>query len=79
MQVANIPATLVFYVPPHALGAVLSDMVTVFQPSRQAAVARELTKLHEEFYRSARGSRAGLLGEGLVPELRQLSITAKLW
>lgn len=61
VQVANIPATLVFYVPPHALATVLSDMLNVFQPSRRAVVARELTKLHEEFYRLGHTASKALL------------------
>jgi 16S rRNA (cytidine1402-2'-O)-methyltransferase len=51
MQLASIPATLVFYAPPHGLGPILADMAAVLGPSRRAVVARELTKLHEEFYR----------------------------
>jgi hypothetical protein len=51
MQLAGIAATLVFYAPPHGLGPILTDMVAVLGGSRRAVVARELTKLHEEFYR----------------------------
>jgi hypothetical protein len=50
-QLASIAATLVFYAPPHGLGPILTDMVAVLGSSRRAVVARELTKLHEEFYR----------------------------
>lgn len=50
-QLLSVPATLVFYVPPHGLSAILSDMADVLGGQRQAVVARELTKLHEEFYR----------------------------
>lgn len=44
-------ATLVFYVPPHGLRAVLADLVAVLGGARRCCVARELTKLHEAFYR----------------------------
>ena len=44
---AEIDATLVLLESPRRLGAALADMHTVFGP-RPAAVARELTKLHEE-------------------------------
>ena len=47
-----IPATLIFYEAPHRIAATLKDALTVLG-NRQAAVARELTKLHEEI---ARGS-----------------------
>lgn len=49
-EVAEIPATLVFYETPHRIGAALRDARDVLG-DRSAAVARELTKLHEEFYR----------------------------
>jgi len=43
--------TLLFYEAPHRLLATLSDMHEVFGGECQAAVARELTKLHEEVVR----------------------------
>jgi 16S rRNA (cytidine1402-2'-O)-methyltransferase len=51
VQLQHLSATLVFYAPPHGLSAILSDLVEVFGPHRQAVVARELTKMHEEFFR----------------------------
>lgn len=53
LQLQHLSATLVFYAPPHGLAAILADMADVLGPHRQAVVARELTKLHEEFYRCA--------------------------
>ena len=44
---AAVPATLIFYETPHRLSAALSDCLAVLG-DRRAAVARELTKLHEE-------------------------------
>lgn len=52
----EIPATLIFYEAPHRLAATLKDAVEVLG-NRQAVVARELTKLHEEI---ARGTLADL-------------------
>ena len=49
-EVASIPATLVFYEAPHRLAKSLTDCAEVLGP-RQAAIARELTKVHEEFIR----------------------------
>ena len=49
-ELAGIPATLVFYEAPHRIAATLRDAVEILG-NRQAAVARELTKLHEEFAR----------------------------
>ncbi|CAN5170004.1 16S rRNA (cytidine(1402)-2'-O)-methyltransferase [soil metagenome] len=51
-QVRDIPATLVFYEAPHRIGRSLAACCTVLG-DRQAAVARELTKLHEEIVRGS--------------------------
>jgi 16S rRNA (cytidine1402-2'-O)-methyltransferase len=45
------PATHIFYEAPHRILASLQDVVTVFGPQHRIALARELTKLHEEFLR----------------------------
>jgi 16S rRNA (cytidine1402-2'-O)-methyltransferase len=47
-ELAGIPATLVLFEAPHRLLASLEDMAAVLG-ARQASVARELTKVHEEF------------------------------
>lgn len=49
-EVRDIPATLVFYETPHRLARSLADCAAVLG-NRSAAVARELTKLHEEILR----------------------------
>ncbi len=43
----GIPATLVFYETPHRIAKSLSDCLEILG-NREACVARELTKLHEE-------------------------------
>jgi 16S rRNA (cytidine1402-2'-O)-methyltransferase len=45
---APIPATLIFYEAPHRLLNSLEDMLAILG-NRRAAMARELTKVHEEF------------------------------
>jgi 16S rRNA (cytidine1402-2'-O)-methyltransferase len=45
-----IPATLIFYEAPHRIAAALGDAREILG-EREAAVARELTKLHEEVLR----------------------------
>jgi len=49
--------TLVFYEAPHRIGAMLADLVAIFGDTRQACVARELTKRFEEL---AHGNLADL-------------------
>lgn len=46
----NIPATLVLYEAPHRILDVLQDMEEVWG-DRKMTLGRELTKLHEEFFR----------------------------
>ncbi len=43
--------TLIFYEAPHRLLDTLADLESVFGPELRVAVARELTKIHEEFLR----------------------------
>jgi 16S rRNA (cytidine1402-2'-O)-methyltransferase len=50
VQLATINATLVFYEAPHRIKETLTDARNALG-NRQCAVARELTKLHEEFIR----------------------------
>lgn len=44
------PYTLIFYEAPHRIAATCQDLLTVFG-DRQMVLARELTKLHEEYIR----------------------------
>jgi 16S rRNA (cytidine1402-2'-O)-methyltransferase len=55
-ELRAIPATIVFYEAPHRIAATLKDALNTLG-DRTAAVARELTKLHEEI---ARGSLSEL-------------------
>ena len=49
-ELAVLDCTLVFFESPHRLAAALRDMLAVLG-NREAVVAREMTKLHEEFAR----------------------------
>jgi 16S rRNA (cytidine1402-2'-O)-methyltransferase len=49
-ELSSIPGTLIFYEAPHRLAAALKDAHEILG-ERQAVVARELTKLHEEIRR----------------------------
>jgi 16S rRNA (cytidine1402-2'-O)-methyltransferase len=62
--------THVFYEAPHRILDTLADVEAVFGTSQHVVVARELTKLHEEFLRGAAGvvraqlaARASVRGE----------------
>ena len=45
------PTTHIFYETPHRIVGALADIVDLFGPHQRIALARELTKLHEEFLR----------------------------
>jgi 16S rRNA (cytidine1402-2'-O)-methyltransferase len=52
-EARNFPAarTLIFYEAPHRILDTLADLEAVWGPNLRVAVARELTKIHEEFLR----------------------------
>ena len=45
------PATHIFYEAPHRILDTLADLIATFGPTQPVVLARELTKLHEEFLR----------------------------
>lgn len=49
-EVSSVPGTLIFYEAPHRLAETLKDAYEILG-EREAVVARELTKLHEEIKR----------------------------
>lgn len=50
-QIANAEETQIFYEAPHRLREALADAAEILGPERPIVIARELTKLHEEFLR----------------------------
>ncbi len=50
-RLSLVPTTLLFFESPNRLAATLADLVTILG-DRPAAIARELTKLHEELRRA---------------------------
>jgi 16S rRNA (cytidine1402-2'-O)-methyltransferase len=52
------PATLIFYEAPDRVGETLADLAAALGDERLVAVARELTKLHEEVVRGPLGALA---------------------
>lgn len=57
-ELADEPRTLVFFEAPHRIEESLVDFATAFGEGRPAAVAREVTKAHETFYRGTLGELA---------------------
>jgi 16S rRNA (cytidine1402-2'-O)-methyltransferase len=80
-QAADLPATLIFYEAPHRILEALAE-IEALCPHRPVVLARELTKLHEEFLRGSaaelhktlaarptiKGEFTILLGKPIQPE-----------
>jgi 16S rRNA (cytidine1402-2'-O)-methyltransferase len=65
-QLAGLDHTAVLYEAPSRLGALLRDLAEACGADRRAAVARELTKLHETVRRGTLAELLEELGEGPV-------------
>jgi 16S rRNA (cytidine1402-2'-O)-methyltransferase len=89
-ELKAVPATLVFFEAPSRLGDSLADIAAVLG-AREAAVARELTKLHEEVRRGTpaglaqwatetapRGEMVILVGPPVAEEVADETIAARL-
>jgi 16S rRNA (cytidine1402-2'-O)-methyltransferase len=66
-EIRSSPATEIFYEAPHRIRESLADVVRELGPERPVVVARELTKVHEEFIR---GTAAAVLAQVEARELR---------
>src|SRR5271155_5322266 len=69
-ELARDDGTHIFYEAPHRILDTLADVEAVFGPEQHVVIARELTKMHEEFLRgsvadlrSQLASRASVRGE----------------
>ena len=65
-ELAEIPATIVVLESPKRLAASLADMAAVLGGERQAALCREMTKLHETFDRQSLATLAAHYAEKTV-------------
>lgn len=62
-QLKEEPRTMIFYEAPHKLLATLQDFAAAFGEKRKITLARELTKLHEEYHRTTLGEAAQYYAE----------------
>jgi 16S rRNA (cytidine1402-2'-O)-methyltransferase len=62
-DLAAEPRTVVLYEAPHRAERTLADLAAAFGPERPVAVARELTKLHEEVWRGSLADAAAWAAE----------------
>lgn len=54
-QLRNEERTMIFHEAPHKLRTTLDDLCEAFGPERRIALCRELTKLHEEIWKTTLG------------------------
>ena len=85
-DVKNLPHALVFYEAPHKLKTTLGDLAEALGAERNAALCRELTKMHEETLRGTLGELSRhyeeneprgeyvIVIEGKPPEKRTFSV-----
>ena len=64
---AREPRTIVLFEAPHRLAHTLKDLAQALGPDRPAALARELTKLHEQVASATIGELAAQITEGTIP------------
>jgi 16S rRNA (cytidine1402-2'-O)-methyltransferase len=57
------PRTQVFYEAPHRVKEAVADVVEILGADRQLVIAREVTKIHEEFLRGRAGDVLKILSE----------------
>jgi len=66
-QLAALQATLVFYEAPHRIEATLQSVATVIGGAHPAALARELTKRHEQIVNAPVAALQAMLQQGEIP------------
>ena len=67
--VATEPAALVLFESPRRLPALLKDIAAVLGPDRPVVIARELTKMHETFWRGRADEAARTFAEPPLGEV----------
>lgn len=65
-ELADVPATLVFYESPRRVGEMLADLADILGDERAGAVCRELTKRFEEVRRASLGALAAEFSDAAV-------------
>ena len=69
LELASERRTLVIYESPHRLERTVTDLANVFGGERRVAVARELTKLHEQYWRGTLDEAVAWAAETLKGEI----------
>jgi 16S rRNA (cytidine1402-2'-O)-methyltransferase len=68
-SIADDERTTVVFVSPHRIGADLADLAAALGADRQVAIAREMTKLHEEVWVGPISGAAERFGENVKGEV----------
>ena len=67
-EIATETKTTILYEAPHRLLTTLQDLADTLEPTRNIVIARELTKLHEEFWRGNSSEAIALYREKRQPK-----------
>jgi 16S rRNA (cytidine1402-2'-O)-methyltransferase len=67
-QLKSLPYTLAFYISPHKAARQISDLIDILG-DRDAALVRELSKIHQETLKSPLSALSGRLDAGIKGEL----------
>ena len=76
---AREPRAMVFFEGPHRIVETLADMAEAFGAEREAAVARELTKVYETTYRGALAQLASRAGTDTQMARGELTLVVAGW
>ncbi len=68
-ELKNFHDTIIFYESPHRIEDTLKDMLVSFGANRHVALARELTKTHEEYIRGSLEELVALPSETIIGEI----------
>ncbi|MBS04433.1 MAG: 16S rRNA (cytidine(1402)-2'-O)-methyltransferase [Gammaproteobacteria bacterium] len=66
-ELADETRTIVWYEAPHRVAATLGDLAEALGGEREAAVCRELSKVHEQSVRASLDSLVAALADGTIP------------
>jgi 16S rRNA (cytidine1402-2'-O)-methyltransferase len=73
-RIAADDRAAILYEAPTRLAATLRDLAAACGADREAAVCRELTKLHEQIERGSLGELVALVGDGTIPARGEVAI-----
>lgn len=78
-KLVNFPHTVIFYEAPHRILALLEDCLRLYEPTREACLARELTKKFEMIYLGDVQTICQKLRENHIPHKGEFVFMVQGW